>query len=66
MPLGECIKYEIAPNIRLKYIKQWSPKGIESADLQNSSKRMSLWRIYNVDLYYIESIQGRGDEYYFE
>jgi hypothetical protein len=69
-PLGQCIDYENAPKSRVDYIKQWSPEGIESRDLARAFKRditidSFVERISNVNVYYAESMQGRGDELYY-
>jgi hypothetical protein len=70
IPLGECIEFENAPKSRLDYIKRWSPKGIDSRDLVRAFKRditidSLVERIANVNVYYIESVHGRGDELYY-
>lgn len=69
-PLGECIIYENAPSSRLDYIKRWTPQGIKPRDLARAFKRdiaieSFLERIRNVNVFYVESMNGRGDELYY-
>ncbi len=69
-PLGYYIDYEIAPHSRLDYIQRWTPDGINFLDLAKVFKRDIILdslveRISNVNVYYIETMHGRGDELYY-
>jgi len=69
-PLGQCMRYSIAPKSRLGYIQKYTPDGINTNNLIATFKRdlivdIIVERLSNVDLYYIESRQGRGDELYY-
>jgi hypothetical protein len=69
-PLGQYIDYSNAPNERLDYLKQWAPPEISFPNLISVFKRdlfidSIVERLVNVDLYYIESSLGRGEELYY-
>jgi len=69
-PMGKYSEFEIAPVNRLDYLKNNIPEGVEFKSFAKVFKKdifidAILERMCNVDLYYITSIQGRGEELYY-
>jgi len=64
------MSYSIAPRSRLDYIQKFAPDKLDTANLALVFKRdiavdTIVEKLYDVNLYYIESNQARGDELYY-
>lgn len=69
-PLGNCVDFSVASNLRFNYLKKYVPSDIDFANFAKVFKRdividSIIDRLSNVNVYYIESIHGRGDELYY-
>lgn len=69
-PLGTVIEHSLAPPERLDYIKRNAPKEIDLLQLIRTFKKdifldVILEVVEDIDVYYIQTSNGRGDELYY-
>jgi len=69
-PLGPYYVYSLAPRARLDYLKRNAPKEINYFKLLKTFKKdvfvdVILEKLEDVDVFYIETSEGRGDELYY-